>query len=398
VADTVWLLPVLLGLGRFHQSRGELKIARGLGERLLAIGESTRDTTIRLAGRNAMGIMAFHCGELESALDHLQQGINLYDPAEHRPDRSIAFQAGQDPGVSCMVYEAWTLHLLGRPARAVARMRDALGLARSLGHPFSAAYACHFAAGLHLCRGEHDLVMEMEDEALAYSTELGLRIFPVVGVFHRGRVLAERGRGEDALAQMREGLATLHAMGIEIRRPAYLALIAEVCGAVDRVAEGLGALAEARAEAERTAQHYWDAELHRLEGKLILRGTAAPATRAEESFRQALEVARRRGARWLELRAATDLGRLWAGHGRASEAYALLSDTFAGLTEGLDTADPGEARSLLCELETRLGRGRARRTAGGVRRRQERAAGRRSSPPPGRRRTGGTRRRGRSTR
>src|SRR5512144_2565325 len=89
VGDTVWLPPVLLGLGRFHQSRGELQIARGLGERLLAIAESTRDTTLRLAGHNAMGIMAFHGGEFESALAHLQQGIHLYDPGEHGPDRSI---------------------------------------------------------------------------------------------------------------------------------------------------------------------------------------------------------------------------------------------------------------------------------------------------------------------
>ena len=362
VGDTVWLLPVLLGLGRFHQSRGELQIARGLGARLLAIADSTGDTTVRLAGHNAMGIMAFHAGEFESALAHLQQGIHLYDPGAHGPDRSIAFQAAQDPGVSCMVYEAWTHQLLGRPARAAARMREALGLARSLGHLFTAAYACHLAAGFHLYRREYVAVMELEDEALRYSTELGLRIFPLVGVFHRGRTLAERGRGEEALPQMREGLATLRAMGIEIRRPTYLGLIAEVCGAVDRVDEALAALAEALAEADRTAQHYWDAELHRLAGRLTLRSAAAPAISAEQSFRQALEIARRQGARWLELRAATDLSRLWAERGKVSEAHALLSGTVGGFTEGLDTADPAEARSLLHELECRMGRGRARKT------------------------------------
>jgi predicted ATPase/DNA-binding winged helix-turn-helix (wHTH) protein len=361
VGDTLWLLPVLLGLGRFHQSRGELEIARDIGARLLAIAESTGDATVRLAGHNAMGIMAFYGGEFETALAHLQRGIDLYEPDRHRPDRSIAFQAGQDPGVSCMVYAAWTLQLLGRHARALAQMRDALEAGRSLGHPFSAAYACHFAAVLHLCRREPEAVIELEDEALAYSTELGFRIFPVMGLFHRGWALAEQGQGAEGLTRMREGLATVRAIGIELRRPMFLGLIAEVCGVVDQINEGLAALAEARVLAERTGQHYWDAELHRLEGRLSLRSAAAAAGGAERSFREAVEIARRQGARSLELRAAMDLSRLWAGHGRASEAQVLLSGTLRGLPEDADTADVREARSLLYDLGARAGRGRARR-------------------------------------
>jgi predicted ATPase/DNA-binding winged helix-turn-helix (wHTH) protein len=362
VGDTLWLLPVLLGLGRFHQSRAELGIAQDLAARLLAIAASTGDATVRLAGHNAMGIMAFYGGEFEAALSHLEQGIDLYEPDRHRPDRSIAFQAGQDPGVSCMVYAAWTLHLLGRPARALAQMGDALGLARSLGHPFSAAYACHFAAVLHLCRREPEAVMELEDEALAHSSELGFRIFPVMALLHRGWALAQRGRGTEGLTRMREGLATLRAIGIELRRPMFLGLIAEVCGAVDQVDEGLAALAEARAQSERTAQRYWDAELHRLEGRLSLRSGTAAAGAAERSFREAIEIARRQSARSLELRAATDLSRLWAGHGKAREAHGLLSGALGSLPESQDILDVREARSLLHDLEVRAGSGRARRS------------------------------------
>src|SRR5205823_7719024 len=116
--------------------------------------DATRDAAVALAARNGLGIMAFYGGEFETALVHLERGSEIYDPMEHSPNASAAFRAGQDPGVSCAVYAAWTLQLLGHPERAAARMREALAVARSLGHPFTVTYACHFAAGFHLCRGE----------------------------------------------------------------------------------------------------------------------------------------------------------------------------------------------------------------------------------------------------
>jgi predicted ATPase len=353
MGDTVRLLPVLLGLGRFHLSRGELQIARDLSTRLLGIADATHDAAVGLAAHNAVGGMAFYAGEFEAALAHVEQSSRLYDPGQHSPNRSATFRAGQDPGVWCAVYAAWTLQLLGHPVRAAARMREALALARSLDHPFSVVYACHFAAGFHLRRREHEAVRELEDEGLAYSTEHGFRLFPVMGAIHRGWLLSEQGRGEEALAQMREGLAALRAIGIEFRRPAFLALVAEVCEKINQPGEGLSAVAEALAAAEHTGQRYWDAELHRLKGMLTRKSDA------EASFLEAIGIAQRQGAKSLELRAATSLSRLWASQGKAREARALLSAIYDGFTEGFDTADVSEAKSLLEQLERRARRSRA---------------------------------------
>ena len=352
VGDTVRLLPVLLGLGRFHLSRGELQIARGLGTRLLGIADATHDATVGLAAHNAVGIMAFYAGEFEAALAHVEQGARLYDPSQHSPDRSATFRAGQDPGVWCGVYVAWTLQLLGHPARAAARMRETLALARSLGHPFSVVYACHFAASFHLYRREREAVQELEDEALAYSTEHEFRLFPMMGAIHRGWLLSEPARAEEALAGMREGLAALRAIGIEFRRPAFLALVAEVCEKAHQPGEGLAAVAEALAAAEHTGQRYWDAELHRLKGMLT-----RPSD-AESCFLEAIRIAQRQRAKSLELRAATGLSRLWANTGKVSEAHALLSAIYDGFTEGFDTADLSDARSLLEQLGRRASGGR----------------------------------------
>ncbi len=379
VGDTVRLLPVLLGLGRFHQGRGELQIASDLGTRLLGIADATHEVAVGLAAHNALGIMAFYGGEFDAALAHLEQGIELYDPSLHSPNRSVVFRAGQDPGVSCTVYAAWALLLLGQPARAAARMREALALARSLGHPFSVAYACHFAAGFHLFRREREAVQELEDEAFAYSTEHGFRLFPMMGATHRGWLLAEQARGEEGLAQMREGLAASRAIGIELRRPAFLALVAEVCEKTEQPEAGLSAVAEALAAGEHTGQRYWDAELHRLKGTLSIqaeasagRGTGecgpghdrldqadlrspapnpAGAGDAESCLLEAIQIARRQRAKSLELRAALSLSRRWSSRGKPQEAHGLLAEIYNWFTEGLDTADLREARALLEELE-----------------------------------------------
>src|SRR5262249_12477662 len=157
------------------------------------------------------------------------------------------------------VYAAWALHMLGHPVRAGVAMREAVESARALEHPFSLAYACHFAAGFHRFRGERQAARELEDAAFSLSTTHGFTAFVMAGGIHRGRLLAEEGRGEDGLAQMRQGLAGWRAIGAELQVPAFAALIGEVEGALGRQAEALALVNEGLESAARTGQHYWDA-------------------------------------------------------------------------------------------------------------------------------------------
>jgi predicted ATPase len=284
----------------------------------------------------------------------------LYDAEAHGPNRSSAFRLGQDPGVSCTTHSALALWMLGYPARAAARMQEAFALARSLVHPFSVAYACHFAAGLHQWRGDRQAVQAVETEALAIDTEHGFGLFLTAGAIQRGWLLAEHGREEEGLAQMREGLARHRNIGAEVLAPAFLAMVAEVHEKLGRLAESLSIVSEAIAAGQRSGQHYWEGELHRLRGALTLRAGGS-ADDAEACFRQAIAVARSQQARSLELRGATSLSRLWAGRGKVREAHALLSDVYDWFTEGFDTADLIDAKSLLEELAGRGGGSRVRR-------------------------------------
>jgi predicted ATPase len=360
MGETPQLLPVLLGIGRFYVVRGEFKTAHDVGTYLLTTAEATRDPTLLLAAHNALGIASLYAGEFEAALDHLERGIERNDADEHDSTRSPAFRL-VPPVVTCAIHAAWTLWILGYPDRAAARAREALALARSLDHPFGLSYACHLAAALYQWRGEHQIVQELEDEALAHDTEHGFGLLLTVGVIQRGWLLAERGQREKGLDQMQEGLAMHREIGAEVLVPAFLALVAEVHQKFGRPAEGLSTLTEALTVAQQSGQHYWEAELHRLMGVLTLQAEASPGRDAgstgdaESHFLQAIEIARRQRARSLELRAAASLSRVWADKGNVREARVLLSDVYGWFTEGFDTADLREAKSLLTELETRAG-------------------------------------------
>jgi predicted ATPase len=144
---------------------------------------------------------------------------------------------------------------------------------------------------------------------------------------------------------MRAGLAKHREIGAVLLVPGYLALMADLHGKLGRSAEGLAAATEALAVARRSGGHYWESEVHRLIGIL----TPRPED-AESSLLRALEVARHQRGRWLELRAALALARLWSGQGHRRRAMKLLSSVYGWFTEGFATPDLLEAKTLLDEL------------------------------------------------
>jgi predicted ATPase len=149
---------------------------------------------------------------------------------------------------------------------------------------------------------------------------------------------------------MRQGMAAWRATGAEVDRPYFLALLVEEHGKVDQTEEALSVLAEALALVPRSGDRYWEAELHRLKGEMLLIQAMPDRAQAETCFRQALDIARRQEAKSLELRAAMSLSRLWHQKGKREEAQELLAPVYGWFTEGFDTADLQEAKALLAAL------------------------------------------------
>ena len=340
------LFPALHGLYRFYHVRGQLQAAREPGEQLLKMAVSVQDSGLFVEAHRALGVPLFWLGDVTRALENLEQGARLYRAQKHR---SHATMFGTDPGVVCLSYGALALWNVGHPEQAYNRSCEALALARNLSHHHSLALALVFAAWLHQFRREPRAAREHAEAAIAICSEQGFPLFMSMGTILRGWALGQEGRGEKGVAQMRRGLADLRATGAGLWQPTFLSLIAEADGRIGQARRGLEVLGEAMAIVDRNDERFYEAELHRLKGELLL-STPADPSGAERCFRIALEIAGRQRAKSLELRAACSLARLCAREGRRSEAHDLVAPIYGSFSEGFGMPDHQEAKALLDQL------------------------------------------------
>src|SRR5262249_52355228 len=154
----------------------------------------------------------------------------------------------------------------------------------------------------------------------------------------------------DGLAALVDGLALAGGTGLQASMPAFLALLVEAQAAAGRLDDALGTVEMGLASGAATTQHFFDAELHRLKGEVLLAVGRDGTSEAEASFRRALEIARAQQARGFELRAATSLARLLRDQGKRTEARDLLAPVYGWFTEGFDTPVLQDAKALLDEL------------------------------------------------
>jgi predicted ATPase len=340
--DTPQLFPVLWGLARVYDHRRGYNMGRELGEQLLALAERLQDPALLLEAHHELWASLVNLGELTSALAHAERGIKLYHPEEHH--RHAFLYGGHDPGVCGLRNAAMTLWLLGYPVQALKRSREALALAESLSHSYSLTHALYYAAWVHEQRGEKNAVKERVEAAIALATEQGFARWLAQGAVLQGWLLAQEGKSHEGILKMRQGAA---AMRVE---PYNVALLAEAYAKEGQTEEGLRVIGEQLALEHKTGERFYDAELHRIRGELLLTQAVTNEQEAESSFKKALEVAQSQKAKSLELRATMSLSRLWQRQGKRDEARKLLAEIYEWFTEGFDTADLKEAKALLEEL------------------------------------------------
>src|SRR5215510_10827394 len=163
----------------------------------------------------------------------------------------------------------------------------------------------------------------------------------------RGSTLIERELDEERIEQIRQGLAGYQATSAEVIRPHFLALLAEALGKNGQAEQGLRVLEEALVAAHRTGERYYEAELYRLKGELLLmqpasRGVSQAATggkvtvgvqstavpNAARCFNQAILIARQQNAKSLELRAVMSVARLYRNQDKPKEARSFLAEVY----------------------------------------------------------------------
>jgi predicted ATPase len=257
---------------------------------------------------------------------------------------------GENPGIRCQIWSGLSLWFLGCPDQALDRARLAVNKAQD--HLYSLAHAQTQLASVHQLRRDPHLAQQYAEMAVAVATEQAFPYRVAHGKILQGWATAVQGHVEDGMRLLRAGLDVCRKMGALLDYPYFLALLADACRGAGQVDEGLIALAGAQAMVLNSRSFYYEAELHRLKGDLLLQTSrASKIDDAETCFVEALGVARRQGAKLLELRAAVSLGRLWQQQGKQAEAHHLVAEACGWFTEGFDTVDLQQARAFLQDRE-----------------------------------------------
>jgi predicted ATPase/class 3 adenylate cyclase len=342
--DMHQIVPIQYGLWVFHIAGAEYQTAHQLATQLFHLAQGWHDPIPLLAALRELGGAALMLGQPVPARGHLEQALALYDPQQHGP---LAFRYGHDVGTSVLAFLSLTLWLLGYPDQARQKSTSALTLAQELAHANSLASTLVYAAVLRQWRAELHQTHTQSEAALTFTTTQQIPFWSAMGTILRGWTLARQGKGEEGIAEIRQGLADLQGTGARYLRSYWLALLAEAYDVVGQPAAGLAVLNDALDAVHTQAEHYYEAELYRLKGTLLFKQADLHASQAAACFHQALDIARSQQAKSLELRAATSLAKLWQRQGKRKEAYALLAPIYHWFTEGFDTADLRDAKALL---------------------------------------------------
>jgi adenylate cyclase len=334
----------LQGLSRFHLVQAQLRRADELCQQYVNLAADHHDPSLVQEGALDLGLIAFYRGDLGTARAQLEHWRHLGAP----PRRSPLLIPHEDAsGVHHSFYGAMVLWLVGAADQAQQWGQDELAQAPQ-GAPTPTLASAHLGAAL-LAQHRRDLGATQASAeavlALALAQDLEHRV--AQGRLLRGWALAMQGDTASGVAQMAQGWDAVQQTGLQLYRPYFLTLLAEAYGQAGQPEAGLTCLAEAVTRVAATEERWWEAEVYRLQGILLLQRSPADVDQAAACFQQALDVTRRQQAKALELRAALSLSRLWQQQGKRDVAHELLAPIYGWFTEGLDTADLQEAQALL---------------------------------------------------
>ncbi len=346
LGDASHHLQVMWGLIACSVVRAEHRKTQVLAREALGLAKKQRDPVFQIMAHMELGGSALMLADSASVRRHFHEADILYDPRQH-PSHIASF--GLDLGLFSRLWASHALWREGYPDQALVRAEETLGRARDLSHPFTQTVALAYVAMLNQFRRDVEEVARLAQATIAYSTEHGFRYYLAWAEVLRGWSLAIRGASEEGITEIHRGIGALQTMA-GMRLPYYRALLAEACGWAGRIDEALQALTDAFADIAKTDERCWEAELHRLRGEILRSRAMNRNAEVEVCFRTSIEIARSQQAKSLELRAAMSLSRLWRDEGKRRQARRLLAEVYDRFTEGFETPDLRDARSLLKEI------------------------------------------------
>ena len=346
VGETAPLVRVLLGLWHFYAVRTRLDEVLDIGETLIRIAEAADDSALAVEAHFALGSSQYYLGDVAASDEAFRRALELPDEDPNRRPDAVTIA---DARVGLRATAALAAWQRGFPDRALHHVEEALAISERISHPSSVAYSLIFAANLHVCRGEPERALERANQALTLSVEHGF-FWAVVAGFFIGWSEERLGKcaSGEGVERMRKAIAAYRRPGAELGQTQLYSRLIGTLLRQGRSHDAEAVLSEALEKAERSGEHFWDPELRRLKGEiLVARGQENARAKADACFGEALELARQQGSRSLELRAAVSLFGLWRDTERHDPFEKLLRESYERFTEGFDTSDLTGARELL---------------------------------------------------
>jgi predicted ATPase len=348
VEDPLLLYSVLYGffIAKFIPFEGDAACA--LASQFLELARQQKAIAPIMIGHRLLGTTLLCLGQPAEGIKHLDQALALYEPAAHR---SLTTHFGHDVGAATHSLRSLALWLLGYPETALAEIDYALKAARETTHAPTLMFTLGMTTFAHICCRNYARANTQIDECVALAEEKGIVLWKMLAMAHQGCLLALVGKSAEGIQTISFGIdgwrSSIGATIFTTFWSSYLGLAYADLGKLD---DAWSKIYETITAIETSKEKWCEAELNRIAGEIALKSPERDTAKAQSYFERALAVARAQRAKSWELRAAMSMARLWRDQGKAQQARDLLAPVYGWFTEGFDTLDLKEAKTLLGEL------------------------------------------------
>jgi class 3 adenylate cyclase len=339
---------VLYGLWAANFIAARVEPALVLARQIVELADRQDKTIYRLVGYRLLGTIQMLAGQNREGLASVQHAERYRDPSR---DKLLSYRFAYDPGLAVLNYKIWALSFLGFPDQAA--QISARVLAELPGHTYALTVAtCTILAVTwpEFLFGELEACERHSAELIAYCAEKKAETVRLLSAVHYACARAMREASKENISAVRAAIDAQHRSGASISDSITTCHLAEALLMAGDVTGAEAVLQEAFAFVDQSGERLWLSDLHRVDGRIALKEREPDRARAEACFLKAIEIARSQDARLLELRAATDLARLWRDAGSPNDPRSLLEPILDSIEGGESARDVRNARALMAEI------------------------------------------------
>ncbi len=340
--------PVMFGVWLATLFRGNYAKAHEMTVEMIRLAENATVPYASVAAQAASGFTYLHMGDQPNAIQDMDVAMNLGENFDLEEIKAQAFLYGLDIRVATLAYSAWSQWLLGYPDAAAERQKEALEAQETSGHHYSKARALYWCGVVSEFLGDWRTAAELADRANELGRRQGLNMVEtasrVLSIATHAE-LGESGSAEALAAALEDYMGT----GALFQNSYHRTLHARVLASEGRIDQALDVLNRDREMIKQTGEAFYLPEVLRLTGELLMTQDDT-AEEAPSLFREAIDCAAACNSKSLELRAAMSLASWTARNGKAAEAKSILSPRLSWFTQGFETKDLRDARTLLERL------------------------------------------------